>query len=134
TRIKGDRTAPPEEPESSRMQHVRDHRQPRRALDRDRSFSGPGHGRLAAVWQMSQRQFQRRPMILIPQERSLSRSNPIIDSSFPSVLVYGTLGSTVWLVSVLVYAPISASGPSCLLRGPGWHVVAACQPFFRPGT
>jgi hypothetical protein len=38
---------------------------------------------------------------------------PIIDSSFPSVLVYGTLGSiisiaTVWLVSVLVYAPISA--------------------------
>ena len=36
-------------------------------------------------------------------------SNPIIDSSFPSV---GTLGSivsiaTVWLVSVLVYAPIS---------------------------
>jgi hypothetical protein len=51
-------------------------------------------------------------MILIPQERSLSMSNPIIDSSFPSVLVYGTLGSiisiaTVWLVSVLVYAPIS---------------------------
>jgi len=40
-------------------------------------------------------------------------SNPIIDSSFPSVLVYGTLGSivsiaTVWLVSVLVYAPICA--------------------------
>ena len=31
-------------------------------------------------------------------------SNPIIDSSFPSVLVYGTL----WLVSALVYAPISA--------------------------
>jgi hypothetical protein len=32
--------------------------------------------------------------------------NPIIDSSFPSVLVYGTLGSiisiaTVWLVSFL---------------------------------
>jgi len=52
-------------------------------------------------------------MILIPQERSLSRSNPIIASSFPSVLVYGTLGSiisiaTVWLVSVLVYTPISA--------------------------
>jgi hypothetical protein len=52
-------------------------------------------------------------MILMPQERSLSRSNPIIASSFPSVLVYGTLGSiisiaTVWLVSVLVYAPISA--------------------------
>jgi hypothetical protein len=50
-------------------------------------------------------------MILIPQERSLSMSNPIIDSSFPSA--YGTLGSiisiaTVWLVSVLVYAPISA--------------------------
>jgi len=40
-------------------------------------------------------------------------SNPIIDSSLPSVLVYGTIGSmvsigTVWLVSVLVYAPISA--------------------------
>lgn len=40
-------------------------------------------------------------------------SNPIIDSSFPSVLVHGTLGSIVsivslWVVSVLVYAPISA--------------------------
>jgi len=51
--------------------------------------------------------------MLIPQERSVSMSNPIIDSSFPSVLVYGTLGSivsiaTVWLVSVLVYAPICA--------------------------
>ena len=39
--------------------------------------------------------------------------NPIIDSSFPSVLVYGMLGSivsiaTVWLVSVMVYAPVSA--------------------------
>jgi hypothetical protein len=39
--------------------------------------------------------------------------NPIIDSSFPSVLVYGTLGSvvsiaTVSLVSVMVYAPVSA--------------------------
>ena len=38
--------------------------------------------------------------------------NPIIDSSFPSVLVYGTFGSisiaTVWLVSVMVYAPVSA--------------------------
>ena len=39
--------------------------------------------------------------------------NPSIDSSFPSVLVYGTLGSivsiaTVWLVSVMVYAPVSA--------------------------
>ena len=38
--------------------------------------------------------------------------NPIIDSSFPSVLVYGTLGSivsiaTVWLVSVMAYAPVS---------------------------
>jgi hypothetical protein len=53
-------------------------------------------------------------MVLIAQERSLSMSNPIIDSSFPSVLVYGTLGSiisiaTVWLVSVLVYAPIFAT-------------------------
>lgn len=40
-------------------------------------------------------------------------SNPIIESSFPSVLVYGTFGSiisiaTVWLVSVMVYAPVSA--------------------------
>jgi hypothetical protein len=52
-------------------------------------------------------------MILIPQERSLAMSNPMIDSSFPSVLVYGTLGSivslaTVWLVSALVYASVSA--------------------------
>jgi len=52
-------------------------------------------------------------MMLIPQERSLEMPNPIIDSSFPSVLVYGTLGSivsiaTVWLVSVTVYAPVSA--------------------------
>ena len=52
-------------------------------------------------------------MMFIPQERSLETPNPIIDSSFPSVLVYGTLGSivsiaTVWLVSVMVYAPVSA--------------------------
>ena len=52
-------------------------------------------------------------MMLIAQERSLEMPNPIIDSSFPSVLVYGTLGSivsiaTVWLVSVMVYAPVSA--------------------------
>jgi hypothetical protein len=51
-------------------------------------------------------------MMLIQQERSLEMPNPIIDSSFPSVLVYGTLGSivsiaTVWLVSVMVYAPVS---------------------------
>jgi hypothetical protein len=51
-------------------------------------------------------------MMFIPQERSLEMPNPIIDSSFPSVLVYGTLGSivsiaTVWLVSVMVYAPVS---------------------------
>jgi len=52
-------------------------------------------------------------MMFIPQERILEMPNPIIDSSFPSVLVYGTLGSivsiaTVWLVSVMVYAPVSA--------------------------
>ena len=52
-------------------------------------------------------------MMFLPQERSLEMPNPIIDSSFPSVLVYGTLGSivsiaTVWLVSVMVYAPVSA--------------------------
>jgi len=52
-------------------------------------------------------------MMLIPQERSLEMPNPIIDSSFPSVLVYGMLGSivsiaTVWLVYVMVYAPVSA--------------------------
>jgi len=52
-------------------------------------------------------------MMFIPQERSLEMPNPIIDSSFHSVLVYGTLGSivsiaTVWLVSVMVYAPVSA--------------------------
>jgi hypothetical protein len=52
-------------------------------------------------------------MMFIPQERRLEMPNPIIDSSFPSVLVYGTLGSivsiaTVWLVSVMVYAPVSA--------------------------
>ena len=52
-------------------------------------------------------------MMLIPQERSLEMPNPIIDSSFPSVLVYGMLGSivsiaTVWLVCVMVYAPVSA--------------------------
>ena len=52
-------------------------------------------------------------MMVIPQEWSFEMSNPIIDSSFPSVLVYGTLGSivsiaTVWLVSVMVYAHVSA--------------------------
>jgi len=52
-------------------------------------------------------------MMFIPQERRLEMPNPIIDSSFPSVLVYGTLGSivsiaTLWLVSVMVYAPVSA--------------------------
>jgi hypothetical protein len=51
--------------------------------------------------------------MLIPQEWSFEMSNPIIDGSFPSVLVYGTLGSvvsiaTVWLASVMVYAPVSA--------------------------
>src|SRR4029078_6740795 len=62
---------------------------------------------------MSQRQPRQQPMMFIPQERSVEIPNPIIDSSFPSVLVYGTLGSivsiaTVWLVSVMVYAPASA--------------------------
>jgi hypothetical protein len=52
-------------------------------------------------------------MMLIPQESNLEMPNPTIDSSFPSVLVYGTLVSivsiaTVWLVSVTVYAPVSA--------------------------
>jgi hypothetical protein len=65
------------------------------------------------MWQMSQRQSQQQPIMLIPQEWSFEMSNPIIDGSFPSVLVYGTLGSvvsiaTVWLASVMVYAPVSA--------------------------
>jgi len=48
------------------------------------------------------------------QKRIFEMTNPIIDSSFPSVLVYGTLGSivsmvSVWIVSSLVYAPLAGA-------------------------